>query len=60
MTNKTLTKKRRDAAEEVCYAVILLMALGFLDVPDAERKLLGEPMQVWANLAEETGKLPKS
>lgn len=48
-------RKRRDAAEEVCWAVLLMMGFDLLAIPKEERAMLGEPMQKWADLAEATG-----
>lgn len=50
--------KRRKAAEEVCWALMLMIGLGGLDEVDLEwRKMLGEPMEKWADLAVETGEM---
>lgn len=54
--SRYMVGKRRAAAEEVCWTLILMMGCGLLDdVPEGERKMLAEPLQAWANLAYETG-----
>jgi hypothetical protein len=50
-------RKRRDAAEEVCWALLLMMGLDLLPIPKEERPLLAEPMQKWADLAAATGQM---
>lgn len=57
---QTKAARRRDAAEEVCMAVILMMGLGGLEIPLEWRRMLGEPMEKWAELAAETGTLPSA
>ena len=52
---KNKAARRRDAAEEVCFTLLLMMELGGLDIKDKEwRECLGKPMEVWADLAVET------
>lgn len=52
-----LVAKRRAAAEEVCWTVILMMSLGLLPIPYKNRPMLAEPMQKWSDLAAQTGLL---
>lgn len=48
--------KRRSAAEEACWALMLALALGGLeDVPIEWRPLIADPLQRWADLAVQTG-----
>ena len=52
-------KKRRDAAEEVCFTLLIMMGLGGLDIPKEWREFLAPPMQAWADVAAETGVIPE-
>lgn len=48
--------KRRKAAEDVCWTLMLMMALGGLDdVPMEWRPLLADSLQSWADIAVDTG-----
>jgi hypothetical protein len=56
---KKLVKKRRKAAEEVCWRILLMMGLDILPIEDYDsRKLLADPMEKWADLAQQTGQFP--
>jgi hypothetical protein len=49
-------EQRRDAAEEVCWRILILMGIGALeDVPMRLRDLVAEPMQKWADLNPKVG-----
>lgn len=52
---KAAEEKRLRQAEEVCFCLILMMALGGLDIPQDEKDLLAEPMLKWADLAADAG-----
>jgi hypothetical protein len=54
---KTNAAKRRDAAEQVCWTLMLMMSIGMLELPDASRVMLGNVMEVWSDLAVRTGEL---
>lgn len=47
--------ERLQAAEDVCYTLILMMHIGLLEGGPFEhldvRTMLGEPMEKWSNLA---------
>lgn len=47
--------KRRSAAEDVCWAIMLMMSLGGLEIDQEWKDFLAKPMQAWADLAAETG-----
>jgi hypothetical protein len=47
--------KRKEAAEEVCWALMLMMDLGGLDIPMEWREELGKSMEEWVELAVQTG-----
>ena len=57
-SKKQLKKERKKAAEEVCWTLLLMMAVGSLDLPDEDRKWLSTSMQKWSDLAHKTGQLP--
>lgn len=57
MAREKARRARRDAAEEVCFTVLLMMAFGELEIPVEARALLAEPMQEWADRAQEGGLL---
>lgn len=48
---------RLKAAEDVCWALLLLMHIGEMKIPQSDREFLGDPMQKWADLAASTGVL---
>lgn len=52
--------ERLAAAEEVCWALMVMIGLGegLEEMPLEWRPWLGEPLQKWAHLAVETGILP--
>ena len=54
---RTKAAQRRLAAEEVCWALMLMMQLGLLEIPVGDRKILAEPMEKWAKLCVETGEM---
>lgn len=54
---KTKAAQRRDAAEEVCWCLMLMMQLGGLEIPVEWRKFLGPSMDRWADLCVETGEM---
>lgn len=56
-SQKHLAKLRRDAAEEVCWTLMLMMSIGTLEIPLEDRPFLGEPVDKWAGLAVATGKM---
>jgi hypothetical protein len=57
---KNKAARRRDAADEVCFTLLLMMELGGLDIKDKGwREFLGKPMEKWADLAVDTGILKK-
>lgn len=45
-----LIELRRDAAEEVCYTLLIMMSVGMLNLPKEEREYLGKHMSVWSDL----------
>lgn len=46
--------QRRDAAEEVCWSILLAIELGGLEgVEPAWRKFIGEELQKWAELVDD-------
>lgn len=51
---KTKAAQRRDAAEEVCWTLMLMMELGGLEIPMEWRKFLSPPMDKWADLCVQT------
>ena len=53
--HRTLVRKRRDAAEQVCWCLLLMMGLGELELPQASRDWLFDAYRPWADLAVETG-----
>lgn len=50
-----LVGKRRSAAEEVCWTLVLMMDLGGLEIEPEWRDYLAGPMGAWTALAVETG-----
>lgn len=48
-------RKRRDAAEEVCWTLLIMMAFGVLEIPRDAREFLSRTYDKWADLAVETG-----
>lgn len=52
-----LELKRLRAADEVCWSLLLMMAVGALDIPMEEREWLRTTFEPWADLAVETGVL---
>lgn len=54
-----LVSKRRKAAENVCWTVLLMMELGGLEIPLEWREYLAKPMQEWVELAHATGEIRK-
>lgn len=51
---KTRNALRRDAAEEVCWDLVLAINLGGLnDVEDGWRKMIGDSLGKWAELVDE-------
>lgn len=54
---RTLEAQRRAAAEEVCWALVVMMGLGGLEIPMEWRKYLGNVMDPWVELAVQTGKM---
>ena len=51
---KTRSARRRDAAEEVCWELMIAIPLGGMDdVEVGWRKLIAEPLQKWAELIDE-------
>jgi hypothetical protein len=55
--SKTLAARRREAAEEVCWSLLIMMDLGGLDIPLEWRKYLADSMEPWVDLAVRTGQL---
>jgi len=55
MSKQKLVAERKKAAEEVCYTVLLAMALGGLDIPLEDRDFLAKPMEKWTRLCVKTG-----
>lgn len=54
----TKQAQRRSAAEEVCWALMLMVNLGGLDGMDLDwRKYLADPLLSWCDLAVATGEL---
>lgn len=55
---RTKEAQRRAAAEEVCWSLMLMMELGGLEGIDMGwRRMLGDPLEKWAKLCEETGQM---
>lgn len=54
---KSLSEQRRDVAEDVCAAILILMECDALSVPAEMKAILAQPMEEWAELAEATGTL---
>lgn len=50
-----LVEARHKAAEEVCWYIVLGMALGYFNLPMHERKDFAKDFEKWTNLAVETG-----
>lgn len=50
-----LVQERLEAAEEVCWTLIVMMQLGGLNIPHAERVFLMNTYGPWVDLAVETG-----
>jgi hypothetical protein len=48
---------QNDAANEVCWTVILMMQLGLLEIPLEERPMLADPMAKWSDLAFSRNKI---
>lgn len=59
MNKAYAVRKRRDAAEEVCWTLIIMMQIGMLQIPMEERKWISESFMKWADLAVETGIMNK-
>jgi hypothetical protein len=54
----TKAAQRRAAAEQVCWALLIMMELGGLDgVPMDWRPFLTEPLTEWLDLAVDTGQM---
>jgi hypothetical protein len=51
-------QERLEAADEVCWTLIVMMQLGGLDIPFEERKFLMDTYGPWVQLAVESGDLP--
>ena len=49
--------RRLRAAEEACMTALIQMAVGAFNLPADERQTFGDRMDVWAELAEQTGLL---
>ncbi len=56
---KRLERKRLKAAESVCFSILLMMAVGDLDIPLEDRQFLAEPMEKWVKLATKSGLIQK-
>lgn len=52
---KNKAAQRRDAAEEVCWGLLLLMGIGGFDIPQSERDFISPYLEIWADLAVDTG-----
>ena len=52
---KRLERKRLKAAEDVCYTILLAMALGGLDIPLEDRQFIAKPMEKWVDLSVKSG-----
>lgn len=46
---------RLEAAEEVCWTLLMMMALGGLEIPQEWREYLNRTYEPWSDLAVETG-----
>jgi hypothetical protein len=54
---KKLEREQNEAADKVCWTLILLMSFGGLDLPNDEREIIAEPMEKWADISDEYEKL---
>lgn len=47
-SDKTLKKKMNDSANEVCATMLILMELGGLNIPQAEKDFITEDFLMWS------------
>ena len=52
---KQLVRERLEAAEGVCWSLILAMSVGGLDIPMEDRQFLAQPMEKWVSKAVKCG-----